>query len=64
MNIDPPTVDDAKEAEFLMLYHLRMAAVYFEATDEDAESRIPDVEFSSVAMHHWFQAMESLYPDD
>ena len=57
-----PVADEA-EAETLMIHHLRLAAMYFEATGEHMEERLPD-DFSNLAMRWWVQAMESLYPDD
>ena len=64
INVDCPPVEDAREAEKLCLYHLQLAAMYFEATDNDLEERLPTNEFSWIAMRDWARAMESLYPDD
>lgn len=64
IGVDAPRVADAQEAEALLLYHLRMAAAYFEATDENLCARLPADEFSYTAMDHWVAAMEALYPED
>lgn len=64
INVDCPPVADAKEAEFLCLYHLRMAAMYFEATDLELCERLPADDFSRPAMAAWTEAMEALYPEE
>lgn len=63
LNVDAPPVT-AKEADFLAIYHLRMAAMYFEATDENLCERLPADEFSRSAMAAWVESMEALYPED
>lgn len=62
--IDCPPVSGAIEAETLCIYHLKMAAAYFEATDLDLCARLPADEFSRPAMAAWAENMEALYPDD
>lgn len=64
IGVDAPRVEDAKEAEFLCLYHLKMAAMYFEATDEDFIAKLPGDEFSLPAMTAWVGEMEALYPSE
>lgn len=64
INVDAPPADDAQQAEFLMLHHLRLAAMYFEATDENLCPRLPTDDFSRPAMAAWVEAMEALYPDN
>lgn len=46
-----------------MLYHLRMAAMYFEATDLNLHERLPVDDFSVTAMRAWEHAMEALYTE-
>ena len=62
IGVDAPPVGDENEAQFLMLHHLKMAAMYFEATP--TVLNLPQDEFSTVAMQAWAKAMEGLYPDD
>lgn len=64
IGIDGPPVKDAEEAEFLVLYHLKMAAAYFEATNLDLCERLPADEFSRPAMAAWVENMEALYPEE
>lgn len=63
IGVDAPRVADHAEAEFLCLYHLRMAAMYFEATDLNLCERLPADEFSRPAMAAWVEQMEALYPE-
>lgn len=60
--LDMPSVSGEQEAEALMLYHLKMAATYFEATG--LSIKIPEDEFSATAIQQWVLAMEALYPED
>jgi hypothetical protein len=62
IRIDMVPVEDAAEAERLCIHHLQLAAMYFEATDNDLEERLPRNEFSSPAMVDWARRMEALYP--
>ena len=62
--VDAPPVEDAAEARVLLLHHLRLAAMYFEATDEDIAATFPADEFSLKAMFAWVAAMDALYSDD
>lgn len=55
---------DQYEGLYLMLYHLRMAALYFEATPTEIEHKSIALEFSYPAMRAWLAAMETLYPED
>lgn len=64
MRVDAPPVADETEALFLMLYHLRMAATYFEAAPEKHPNTFAHDEFSKSAIEAWLTAMEGLYPDD
>lgn len=64
VRIDTDAVKDEKEAEFLMVYHLRMAARYFEATGLNMVERLPADEWAFEPMKSWVSAMEALYPDD
>lgn len=64
IGIDAPRVENAAEAETLLFHHLRLAAMYFEATDENLTRRVPSGEFSAPAMTEWVAAMEKLYPED
>ena len=64
MNIDSPTVENEIEALFLMTYHLRMAAAYFEATPTDRPHAFAHGEFSKPAIEAWLAQMEALYPED
>lgn len=56
------TVDSADEALRLMLYHLHLASLYFEATDENLDLSLPG-EFSAPAIRAWAATMETLYQD-
>lgn len=62
INVCGVPVENEHHAEILMLHHLRLAAQYFEATPMPL--KLPQDEFSSVAMAAWANAMEGLYPDD
>lgn len=62
IGIDAFPVADEEEARVLMIHHLRLAAMYFEATPNDL--RLPNDEFSSAAMIAWACAMEGLYHND
>lgn len=64
IGVDAPPVEDAAEARILLLHHLRLAAMYFEATDEDLITTLPGDEFSLPAMTAWVGAMEALYPEE
>lgn len=64
VGVDAPRVADAQEAELLCLHHLRLAAMYFEATDLDLCERFPADEFSRPAMAAWVENMETLYPNE
>ncbi len=55
-------LSDGQEAIYLMFYHLRIAALLFEATDLNPE--IPTGEFSAPAMRAWLEQMEALYPEE
>ncbi len=61
-SIDGLTVGTGAEAEALCLHHLRIAALLFEATDEDFIAKLPGDEFSLKAMTAWVAAMDALYP--
>lgn len=54
-------VKNSKEAEVLMIHHLRLAASFFEATD--VALNLPQDDFTHSAMSAWVNAMEALYPD-
>lgn len=62
IGVDAFPVENEEEARILMLHHLRLAAMYFEATPEHLN--LPTDEFSSPAMEAWVSKMEGLYPDD
>lgn len=62
IGVDAFPVENEEEARILMLHHLRLAAMYFEATPTKIE--VPEDEFSRPAMNAWLDAMEGLYPDD
>lgn len=62
IRVDAPPVEDEEAALFLMLYHLRMAAMYFEATPLVGRPSDPK-EFSLPAMQAWFDEMNNLYPE-
>ena len=65
INIDAPSVKDEQEALGLMIYHLKMAATYFEATPSSIS--VMDVtagEFSQRPMIKWMGEMEKLYPEE
>lgn len=64
MNIDAPPVNDGTEALVLMLHHLRLAAMYFEATPEEYPHSYCDEDFSRPAIRAWVTNMEALYPKD
>lgn len=64
MRVDAPPAANETEALFLMLYHLRMAATYFEATPRKFPHTFAHGEFSKGAMEAWVSEMEGLYPDD
>jgi len=64
INVDAPPVEDEQEALTLMIYHLRLAAMYFEATPELLPARWAANHFSSPAMIEWASEMEKLYPED
>lgn len=64
IGVDAPRVESAAEAELLLLHHLRLAAMYFEATDNNLAERLPGEDFSSPAMLAWAASMEALYPED
>jgi hypothetical protein len=57
-------VTDEKAAEYLCVYHLLLAAQYFEATGTDFAAKLPGDEFSLPAMTAWVGTMEALYPKD
>jgi hypothetical protein len=59
-----PPVENEEEALKLMLYHLKMAAMYFEATPEKIVVNDFQDEFSAPAILVWIDAMEKLYPKD
>lgn len=61
INVDIPPVEDEQEALYLMLYHLKLAAMYFEATP--LEITIPETH-SQCAIRSWLASMESLYSDE
>ena len=60
--LDMMSVSDAQEAEALMFYHLRLAALLFEATD--LSHKFPENEFSASAIRAWVAEMEKLYPEE
>ena len=62
INVSMAPVDDAAEAERLMVHHLQLAAMYFEATDLFLVDRLPTTDFSYDAMVAWAHRMEALYP--
>lgn len=62
IGVDAFPVSNEEEARTLMIHHLRLAAMYFEATPNDL--RLPTDDFSSSAMQAWANAMEGLYADD
>ena len=65
INIDAPSVSNEEEAMFLMIHHLKMAAMYFEATPSSIS--VMDVtkdEFSQPAIIKWLSEMEKLYPEE
>lgn len=64
VGVDAPPVSGPSEAETLLFHHLRLAAMYFEATDMNLCERLPADEFSRPAMAAWAEAMEALYPEE
>jgi hypothetical protein len=62
INVDAFPVENEQEALVLMRHHLRLAAMYFEATP--AEFEFDANEFSASAQRAFVAAMEALYPDD
>ena len=64
IHTDGIAVSDEQEGLFLTLYHLRMAALYFETCPDPIPDDVADGDFSSSAMDAWFAAMEALYPGD
>lgn len=64
INVDAPPVENEQEALTLMIYHLRMAAMYFEATPTIIPIDTIANDFSLTAMADWIKAMEALYPDN
>tara|TARA_Y100001968_G_C19202334_1_gene640602 strand:- start:516 stop:731 length:216 start_codon:yes stop_codon:yes gene_type:complete len=64
INVDCPPVENEEDGLFLMLYHLRMAAMYFETTPKTFSQYIYKDEHSSEAMFAWQHEMEKLYPED
>lgn len=64
IGVDAPRVEDEAEARVLLLHHLRLAAMYFEASPEDLIETLPGDEFSLPAMTAWVGAMEALYPSE
>ena len=66
IHTDSVHVADEQEGLFLMLYHLRMAALYFETSPAkiDLADAIRGPEFSRSAIEAWLPAMEALYPED
>lgn len=64
INVDCPPVEDEEEALKLMIYHLKMAAMYFEATPSKFPDHLYEGEFSATPMITWVLEMEKLYPDD
>lgn len=57
-------VENEQEALTLMLYHLRLAAAYFETTPTVIPVAAIADEFSYNAICAWIVAMEALYPED
>lgn len=64
IHVDVAPVKDGQEAEFLVFYHLSLAAAYFEATDDNLAQRIPPNLFHDPATRAWVAAMEALYPEE
>lgn len=65
IGVDAPRVENGPEALFLMLHHLRLAAMYFEATPEaDLVEMLPPDDFSRPAIAAWIENMEALYPKE
>lgn len=65
IGVDIPPVKDESEGLALMLYHLRLAAAYYEATPDPMPLTLGhEDDFSAPAMDAWLAVMESLYPDD
>ena len=65
INIDAPSVANEDEALLLMMHHLKIAAMYFEATPSSIS--VMDVtkgEFSQPAIIKWLSEMEKLYPEE
>lgn len=62
INVGGDPVENEQEALFLMLHHLRLAALYFEATPKVISS-VPDT-FSQHAIRAWLAEMEALYPEE
>jgi hypothetical protein len=61
INVSAPPVENEQEARLLMMHHLRLAALYFEATPKVISS-VPDT-FSQHAIRAWLAEMEALYPE-
>lgn len=64
IGVDAPPVVDEQEAQTLLLHHLKLAAMYFEASPVDLMAALPGDEFSLPAMTAWVSAMEALYPEE
>lgn len=64
IHLDAHPVENEAEALTLMLHHLRLAEMYFEATPDKVPNDIAADAFSKPAIDAWLAAMESLYPDD
>lgn len=64
IGVDAPRVEDGEEAERLLFHHLKLAAMYFEATNTDLGERLPADEFSLPAIKAWVEQMEALYPEE
>lgn len=64
IGVDAPRVANGEEANLLLVHHLRLAAMYFEASTEDLIAVLPSDDFSLPAMQVWVGAMEALYPGD
>ena len=62
IGLDAPSVSNESEAFTLMVHHLSLAAMYFEAT-ADPLPPFP-LHFSEPAMAAWAETMEKLYPTD
>ena len=64
IHVDLPSVEDEQEALSLMIYHLKMAAGYFEASPTEIPVGAVSDTFSFPAIAAWIKEMEGLYPDD